>query len=205
MLEVRGLTCVRGDKKLFSDLSFTVDLGQAAFVHGPNGSGKTTLLRTIAGLATPETGSIWWKGAETRKLEEDYYAQIAYFGHLNGLKDELTGSENLLLSSRLHGCRVTEAQVGEALARLGALAYQDLPTQVLSQGQKKRVALTRFLLSKVPLWIMDEPFTALDVQAVETLGEVIVEHVQAGGMALLTTHQAVALPIERVHHVHLHG
>lgn len=203
MLEVRDLTCVRGDKTLFSALSFSVERGHAAFLHGPNGSGKTTLLRTIAGLATPELGSIWWKGAETRKLEEDYFAQLTYFGHLNGLKDELTGLENLLLSSRLHGRRVTEVQVGEALVRLGALAYQDLPTQVLSQGQKKRVALTRFLLSDAPLWILDEPFTALDVKAVETLGEVIAQHVRAGGVALLTTHQAVALPVERVRHIHL--
>lgn len=203
MLEVRDLTCMRGDKTLFKGLSFSIDGGHAAFVHGPNGSGKTTLLRTIAGLATPEHGSIFWKGQETRKLEEDYFAQLSYFGHLNGLKEELTGLENLMLSSRLMGRRVSEAQVSDALVQLGADVYQDLPTQVLSQGQKKRVALTRFLLSDAPLWILDEPFTALDVQAVATLGGVIAEHVRAGGCALLTTHQAVSLPTERIQNIHL--
>ncbi len=203
MLEVSNLACVRGDNQLFEGLSFGLTEGEVLYVHGPNGSGKTTLLRAICGLVVPDEGDIVWGGEKTRKLAEDYHRHIAYFGHLNGLKDELTALENLTISAHLAGVRVTEEQISSVLAKLGVEICQELPTSVLSQGQKKRTALARFILNKSKLWILDEPFTALDVAAVAVLQDVIVHHAQQGGMVILTTHQEVALEGVHVRHIHL--
>jgi len=203
MLEVSNLACVRGDNQLFENLSFALTEGEVLYVHGPNGSGKTTLLRAICGLVIPEAGEIAWGGEETRKLAEDYRRHIAYFGHLNGLKEELTALENLAISARLAGVEVTEEQISSVLAALGVEVCQELPASVLSQGQKKRTALARFVLNKNKLWILDEPFTALDVAAVAVLQNVIIEHVQQGGMVVLTTHQEVELEGVNVRHIHL--
>lgn len=203
MLEVINLACVRGDNQLFEDLSFVLAEGEVLYVHGPNGSGKTTLLRAICGLVIPEAGEIVWDGKETRKLAEDYRRHIAYFGHLNGLKEELTALENLAISAHLAGVDVTEEEISSVLAKLGVEVCQELPASVLSQGQKKRTALARFVLNKSKLWILDEPFTALDVAAVAVLQTVITEHVQQGGMVVLTTHQEVELEGVNVRHIHL--
>jgi len=202
-LRISELACVRGDKHLFSGLSFDLAVGGALFVHGPNGSGKTTLLRTICGLILPEEGEITWDNVNMRKLGDDYFSHLSYMGHLNGLKDELTGIENLMVSSRLAGVFVTESQVSDVLARLGVENCQDLPTKFLSQGQKKRTALARFMLNKTKLWVLDEPFTALDIHAVDILLNVIEEHVNQGGMAILTTHQEVTLAAESAQHIYL--
>jgi len=203
MLEVSNLACVRGDNQLFEGLSFALSEGEVLYVHGPNGSGKTTLLRAICGLVVPEVGEISWDGEETRKLAEDYREHISYFGHLNGLKDELTALENLALSASLAGVEVTEEQISSVLAKLGVEVCQELPTSVLSQGQKKRTALARFIINNSKLWILDEPFTALDVAAVAVVQDVITHHVQQGGMVVLTTHQEVELEGVDVRHIHL--
>jgi len=203
MLEVSNLACVRGDNQLFEGLSFALSEGEVLYVHGPNGSGKTTLLRAICGLVMPDAGKIAWNGKETRKIAEDYRRHIAYFGHLNGLKDELTALENLAISARLAGVDVTEDEISSVLAKLGVEICQELPASVLSQGQKKRTALARFVLNKNKLWILDEPFTALDVAAVVVLQNVVVEHVQQGGMVILTTHQEVELEGVSIRHIHL--
>ncbi|TPW13107.1 MAG: heme exporter protein A [Halothiobacillaceae bacterium] len=205
MLDVLDLACVRGDKRLFSGLSFSVDAGSLLFVHGPNGAGKTTLLRTLCRLTLPEAGEIRWGAADIRSLHEEYLRHVAYLGHLNGLKDELSGLENLMVSTRLAGEQVTESDISAVLARLGVEACQDLPLKVLSQGQKKRMALARFLLNKTKLWILDEPFAALDVGAVDLLQRFIGEHALAGGMAVLTSHQEVEFTGVVVKHLHLNG
>ncbi len=203
MLDIIKLTCVRGDKQLFSELSFSVASGTLLFVHGPNGSGKTTLLRTLCGLTLQEDGEIRWNNEDVKSLREDYLRHVSYFGHVNGLKDELTGLENLRVATRLAGVKVSDEGISDVLARLGVEVCQDLPTKVLSQGQKKRTALARFLLLKTKLWILDEPFTALDAGAVDLLQVIIGEHIKSGGIVILTTHQEVALEGVSVEHLRL--
>jgi heme exporter protein A len=193
MLQVVDLECTRGDRRLFTGLNFAVGKGTLLHVQGPNGSGKTTLLRALCGLLLPQAGEIRWNGENIRSLKEDYCREVLYLGHLNGIKNDLTGLENLTVSATLDGDRVTDQQVWSALARIGLAGFEDLPTKVLSQGQKKRVALARLLLSSAALWILDEPFTALDVAAVDLLQTLVAEHVAGGGVVILTTHQEVAL------------
>jgi heme exporter protein A len=193
MLEVIGLECRRGDRRLFSGLDLALEPGTLLHVRGRNGSGKTTLLRTLCGLFTPETGEVRWRGESIRALAEDYRRELLYFGHLNGIKSDLTGIENLSIAARLDGDPVGIDDVWQALERIGLRGFEDLPTRMLSQGQKKRVALARLILSRARLWVLDEPFTALDVEAVALLQGLIAEHVAGGGLAVLTTHQEVPL------------
>ncbi len=193
MLEVAKLECVRGDRRLFTDLSFSLGQGELLYLHGHNGSGKTTLMRAICGLFHPSSGEILWNGENVRDLSEEYTREVVYIGHKNGIKDDLTALENLQILSTLDGVNMTEEQACDSLVRIGLHGYEDLPTQVLSQGQKRRVALARLLAHKAKLWILDEPFTALDRDAVALLQEVIRAHVDSGGLALLTTHQEVQL------------
>ena len=193
MLEARQLECTRGDRRLFTGLEFSLGDGELLYLHGHNGSGKTTLLRTVCGLIVPSAGEVRWRGKPIRRQRDEFAAEVVYIGHKNGIKDDLTAIENLRVAAALDGLSLDSAQAVEALARLGLRGHDDLPTRVLSQGQKRRVALARLLVSTAPLWILDEPFTALDTAAVTLLQEVIREHVAAGGMVMLTTHQEVAL------------
>jgi heme exporter protein A len=193
MLEVVNLECIRGDRRLFTGLNFELEAGELLHLHGHNGSGKTTLLRTICGLITPTDGEVRWQGENVRKLRDDFARELVYIGHKNAIKADLTGTENLRIACQLDGIPVSIKQAWEALEKMGLRGHEDLPVRVLSQGQKKRVALARLLLNKSPLWILDEPFTALDKAAVAFLQTVIQQHVAAGGMAMLTTHQEVAL------------
>ncbi len=205
MLEVIQLACRRGDRLLFSALDFSVSGGTLLHVRGPNGSGKTTLLRALCGLFTPDAGDIHWRGETIRDLGEEYRRDLLYFGHANGIKGDLTGIENLRVTATLDRDRLDDAAIWAALARIGLGGFEDLPTRMLSQGQKKRVALARLILSQAPLWILDEPFTALDTGAVDLLQTLIAEHIAAGGLAVLTTHQEVALTSGQVERLHLGG
>ncbi len=193
MLEVAELSCRRGERELFHNLSFQLQAETLLHVRGRNGSGKTTLLRALCGLLRPDAGSIRWRGESIRDLAEDYNRDLLYFGHLNGIKADLTGLENLRVASTLDQDPVDEDTIFNALIRIGLDGFEDLPTRMLSQGQKKRVALARLILSKAPLWILDEPFTALDVDAVDLLQQLIAEQVGRGGSVVLTTHQEVPL------------
>lgn len=158
-------------------------------VQGANGSGKTSLLRTLCGFIQPEEGEILWCGKRVRELGEDYYAELLYIGHLNAIKDELNALENLQMSAGLAGYTVSEQQAAAALRRMGLQRREHLPVKVLSQGQRRRVALARLLIGDAHLWILDEPLTALDVGAVGLMQELIGEHLSKGGMAIFTTHQ----------------
>ncbi|KXX65342.1 cytochrome c biogenesis heme-transporting ATPase CcmA [Marichromatium gracile] len=193
MLEVVQLECRRGDRLLFSALDVEVGGGTLLHVRGRNGSGKTTLLRALCGLFTPERGEIRWRGTPIAELGDEYHRDLLYFGHLNGIKGDLTGVENLRVTTTLDGERLDEQVLWAALARIGLQGFEDLPTRMLSQGQKKRVALARLVLSRAPLWVLDEPFTALDTAAVALLETLIAEHVAGGGIVVLTTHQDVPL------------
>jgi heme exporter protein A len=192
-LQIDGLSCVRGDRVLFTDLNFGVDGGELLRIEGRNGSGKTTLLRALAGLLLPETGEIRWDGKNIRSLREEYSRHLLYLGHLNGIKGDLSAVENLRIAAVLDGFRLTEGRAWAILGEIGLRGHEDLPSKHLSQGQKRRVALARLLANAARVWILDEPFTALDVAAVELLQEVIRRHIADGGMAIVTTHQEVAM------------
>jgi heme exporter protein A len=193
MLEVENLSCVRGDRTLFAGLDFALDSGELLYVHGHNGSGKTTLLRTLCGLILPDDGEVRWDGENIRAMREEFTKDVLYLGHKNSIKGDLTALENLQISCALDGYDIESRQAWDALERLGLDGHEDLEAKVLSQGQKRRVALARLLLNDAKLWILDEPFTALDVAAVELLQSVVREHQDRGGMVVLTTHQEVPL------------
>ena len=189
MLEVRKLACSRGDHRLFSELSFMLDSGQIMQVQGANGSGKTSLLRSLCGFLMPDEGEIVWRGENIRELDEEYYAEMMYLGHLNAIKDELSGLENLQISAGLSGVTLDEKEAMDALRRMGLKGREMLPTKVLSQGQRRRVALARMLVNDAKLWILDEPLAALDVGAVALIQQLIAEHLARQGMVIFTTHQ----------------
>lgn len=189
MLEVSNLACSRGDHRLFSGLSFALHPGQIMQVQGENGSGKTSLLRTLCGFLMPDEGDIAWNGSSVSELQEEYYAEMLYLGHLNAIKDELSGLENLRISAGLSGIELDEKEAVAALRRMGLKGRELLPTKVLSQGQRRRVALARLLVSDAKLWVLDEPLAALDVGAVALIQELIAEHLARQGMVIFTTHQ----------------
>jgi len=192
-LDVNKLQCTRGDRELFTNLSFTLEKGQLMMLEGRNGSGKTTLLRALCGLYLPDEGEILWQGKTIKKQDEDYRQELLYLGHLNAIKADLTVLENLRFNTLLAGESVSDDDLMVALDTIGLFAFEDFPTSQLSQGQKRRVALARLLVSKATLWILDEPFVALDIGAVELLQSIIAKHVENGGMVILTTHQEVPL------------
>jgi heme exporter protein A len=193
MLEVLDLECTRGDRRLITGLGFTLDAGELLHLRGHNGSGKTTLMRTVCGLIMPTRGKVCWGGNEIRKIRETFNRELVYIGHKNAIKADLTGTENLRVACRLDGLAVSDEQARQALEQIGMNGHEDLPCRVLSQGQQRRVTLARLLVSPAPLWVLDEPFTALDQAAVSLLQSVIQQHLDRDGMVLLTTHQEVAL------------
>lgn len=194
VLKAIHLECIRGERRLFKDLDFEVKAGMYLFVQGANGSGKTSLLRMLAGLSPPAAGEVRWKGRPVNRLREAYRCELLYCGHLNALKEELSAEENLMATAALAGQPAdSEAMIQDALHRVGLKGREDLPVRFLSQGQKRRVNLARLLLDRSALWILDEPFTALDANAVQWLCAVIDAHLQRGGIAVLTSHQDIAL------------
>ncbi len=162
-------------------------------IQGANGSGKTSLLRTLCGFIHPDEGKIVWEGTDVRDLAEDYFARVLYLGHLNAIKDELSALENLQISAGLSGVKLGESDAIAALRRMGLKGRERLPCKVLSQGQRRRVALARLLVGDAQLWILDEPLTALDVNAVALIGELLDEHLARQGMVIFTTHQPLSV------------
>lgn len=194
MIEAIDLSCTRGERLLFSGLSLTLNPGDLLAVLGENGSGKTSLLRMLCGLLPPARGTIQWEGNDIGQMKEGYAAQITYIGHLNGIKDDLTPAENLQFSARLCGDAASDNLASEALEAVGLThPIHGLPTRVLSQGQKRRVALARLWLSTRVLWILDEPFAALDDAGTGLLTQRLQRHVGRGGMVVVATHQVVGL------------
>ena len=172
-LSVNNLGCIRGERVLFKNLSFQLNSGRLLYVQGENGSGKTTLLRTLCGLSLPAIGQISWNNQNIKSLAEDYYGQVLYVGHLASIKDDLTAIENIQFSLSLSGYTADRSQIIGALETLGVGRCANLPTRVLSQGQKRRIALAQLWLQDTPehtpLWILDEPFTALDAAIIHIL------------------------------------
>ncbi len=194
MLESIELECVRGDRTLFTNLSFSVTAGDLLHVRGANGSGKTSLLRMLTGLMLPAEGQIQWNGENIRKLRDEYQQDMLYIGHLPGIKGDLTALENLRINSAFNGLEISEEEAWNALGQIGLKGREDLPARALSQGQGRRVALARMLVSKAKLWILDEPFVALDTRAVTMLQTVLAHHLSRQGMIVLTTHQDFSIP-----------
>ena len=167
-LQAYQLACTRGERQLFNDINFDINAGDAMRVAGANGSGKTSLLRMLCGLAFPAAGEVRWNGRNIRAAREEFGSQLIYLGHANGVKDDLAAWENIVVASTLSGNSASRDDAYAALEQLGLAQAADLPTRALSQGQRKRVALARLRLGMTtPLWILDEPFAALDQNAVE--------------------------------------
>lgn len=199
LLSAQHLTVRRGTECLFKALSFAIRSGQMVWLRGANGSGKTSLMRTVAGLTRPDAGEIFWPMAEvsgTQDEDEDApkAPRLVYLGHSNGLKDDLTATESLQFLASLHGRDSSPQAIAAALRRLGIFHRRHLPVRTLSQGQRKRVALARLALETQPtLWVLDEPFDALDDVGIATVQGLIREHLERSGAVLLTSHIPVVM------------
>lgn len=198
MLTASGLSCTRGERRLFTGLDLAVGPGEWLHVQGENGAGKTSLLRILASLSPPAEGEVSWRGAPIRTLAEDYRRDLLFLGHHGAVKEDLTPFENLRLAAQLDGSTLDDRAALEALARFGLRGREDLYVRFLSAGQKRRVLLARLAVRKAPLWILDEPFTALDVKAVDMLSGLIEAHLAANGLVILTSHQSMPLPNGKV-------
>jgi heme exporter protein A len=190
VLEVSSLSCARGDRTLFRDLSFSVNPGEILHLKGPNGVGKTTLLRCLAGLGLAQSGEIRWQGDILAQAGDRYGASLGFVGHKDGIHGELTPAENLAYAASLHGDADT-ANIDDTLGTLGLSHCRHLPTKLLSQGQKRRLALARLLVCRYRLWLLDEPFTALDVESRAQLESFFKDHLARGGMIMMTSHHAL--------------
>ncbi len=190
-LEVSNLKCVRGERPLFDGLGFRLESGQLLYLRGANGAGKTSLLRLLCGLARPEAGQILWNAKPIDDQAGVFRQDLFYLGHHNALQEALTVDENLAFYAALAGAKADPANTSSALERMGLRACQRRLVRHLSQGQKRRVALSRLMLNSASLWVLDEPFVALDQDSIALLAGVISAHLQRGGMAVLTSHQQV--------------
>ncbi|OBT15856.1 heme ABC transporter ATP-binding protein CcmA [Vibrio sp. UCD-FRSSP16_10] len=189
MLQVTELSAIRDERILFDDLSFNMQAGDLVQVEGRNGTGKTTLLRIIAGLGDKESGEIKWKQQSIFSDRESFHQDLLFLGHQTGIKRDLSAYENLSFYLSFSDQSYTQDEVWQALTKVGLAGREDVPVATLSAGQQRRVALARLWLSKHPLWILDEPLTAIDKQGVKVLEQLFVQHTEQGGMVLLTTHQ----------------
>jgi heme exporter protein A len=188
VLDVSDLACRRGGRRVFDRLSFTLGAGELLALTGRNGSGKTTLLRALALLVRPDAGTVRWHGADVTAEPETWRGRLAWLGHLEGLKGDLSVRENLLVAERLRGASKAEDRLDGALAALDLLALAARPVRTLSAGQRRRVALARVVLSQAPIWLLDEPLNALDAPAQAAFRTVLQRHLAAGGRAIAATH-----------------
>jgi heme exporter protein A len=189
ILQGEGLAAFRAERLVLRDVSFAVDRGGCLLLLGPNGAGKSTLLRLIAGLKRADAGVLLWDGRDVAQDPVAHAGRVAYLGHLDAIKPALTAAENLRLAARLSG-----ADPAEALAALDLAPLAELPARMLSAGQRRRLALARLVLSRAPLWLLDEPTLGLDAASVARLGTLLAAHRAAGGVVVAATHLALPLP-----------
>ena len=195
-MALEAISCERDDRLLISQLSLALELGQVLQVEGPNGCGKTTLLRVLTTLSGDYQGEIFWQGQKLKAVKAEYLSQLLYIGHTPGIKGSLSPLENLRWSLSISAAQASvnqDEQIFAALARVGLTAYAHVACHRLSAGQQRRVALAKMFLFTVPLWILDEPFTAIDKQGIAELENVIDQQVKQGGLVILTTHHDLKL------------
>lgn len=198
-LQAQNLSCIRDDRVLFSGLDFTLRNHQVLLLEGKNGSGKTSLLRILCGFREPDAGEVRWCGEPIASAQ--YRVDMAYVGHLDGIKKELTVLENLTVSLAL--AQAGTHSIQNALARVQLAGFDDVPAQALSAGQKRRLSLARLLITHNALWILDEPFTALDKQGIALIEQLMTEQCDRGGMIVLTSHHDLNLPTVDVQRIRL--
>jgi len=201
LLSANNLTCIREERVLFEDLNLSIFPGDILQIEGPNGAGKTSLMRILAGLSQPYDGDIQFQGKSITDQRELFHQNLLYLGHLPGVKDELTAQENLAFNLALHGLDTSTAE--STLTEVNLLGFEDALASHLSAGQHRRIALSRLWQSQAKIWILDEPFTAIDKLGVEKLEQLFLQHADNGGCVILTTHQDLSLPAERVKKVSL--
>lgn len=192
-LSFAKLGCTKGGRQLFSNVDCELQAGQWLYVTGANGVGKTSLLRMVCGLATVDEGNILWNATPIQKQAEAYRQDLCYLGHLNALQESMTVDENLCFTSALGGLAPNTLQRQKVLAGFGLRGRGQQLVRHLSQGQKRRVALSRLALSPARLWVLDEPYVAMDEAGIQMLADLIAEHLNQGGLAVLTSHQRVPI------------
>lgn len=200
-LDVTGLHCIRDERDLFGDLNFHLKGGQVLLVEGPNGCGKTTLLRILCGIRAQDSGKVFWCGKAIEELKAIYHQHMAYVGHHDGVKGDLTVMENIRLAQALG--KPSFRSVETILRKIQLVGYDDVLTQVLSAGQRRRLALSRLLATDSELWILDEPFTSLDSRGIIIFEKLMTEHTAAGGLVVMTSHHRVDLAGVDVQHLRL--
>lgn len=192
VLVAQGLMCRKQDRILFQDVNFELRAGELVYLRGPNGAGKTSFLRILTGLSRPEKGDVIYAGMRIQTDPQSYYQQLLYVGHKAGLNLAFTALENLTYWAAQHQVACTQDDIYTVLGLLGLTGVEDVPVRGLSAGQTRRVALARLWLKPAKVWILDEPFTALDVDAIALLERKMAQHVSAGGAILTTSHQALS-------------
>jgi heme exporter protein A len=201
-LQGHNLTCIRDDRTLFSELSFRLEHSQTLLLEGRNGSGKTSLLRMLCGIRMPDEGSISWNGKDIFKLSTDYLGSIAYVGHNDGVKLDLTASENLSFAKSL-GNPDHQISNESALDAVFLSGFDDVPARKMSAGQQRRLALSRLLVTQSQLWVLDEPFTSLDRDGIDIIENLIKKHLSNDGMLAMSSHHAVTLEKQSIVRINL--
>ena len=192
LLETRDLSCSRNDRLLFEHLDFALEAGQMLVVEGPNGCGKTSLLRILTGLRLADSGELLWRGEQIDRVAGDYFEQVAYVGHHDGVKHELSCLENLRLARAMGA--PSEVDLDDVLEQVNLYAYGETEVGSLSAGQKRRLALARLLATRSMLWILDEPFTSLDKASMSMFESLFERHLEADGLIVMTSHHDISLP-----------
>lgn len=192
-LAIQRLVCEQQQRRLFKPITFSVTNQQIILLHGANGIGKTTCLRTLAGLMAPERGKIYWQQRLLKPYDREYLGQMVYIGHQSGLKPMLTAEENIRQNLVLAGHPIIAADIKNALQRVNLQQQAKKLAGQLSSGQQRRVNLARLMVLQVPLWILDEPLTALDRAGIQLVHEVFAAHQQQGGSIILTSHQPITM------------
>ncbi len=202
LLVAAGVSATRGDRTLFRDLALDLAAGEAAQIGGPNGSGKTTLLRILCGLGLPCSGTVQWRGVTIARSRSRFLAELAYIGHQPGIKEDLSALENLRLAE-LCGRHQPDWLLEQALERVGLGRLIDEPARCFSAGQRRRLALARLLVGEARLWVLDEPYTALDSEGIDLVRNLLEQHLSDGGAMVLTSHQPLELGEGRLQSIRL--
>lgn len=202
LLSAHELTCIREDRVLFDELSFEIKAGNIVQIEGPNGAGKTSLLRILAGLSRPYAGKVKYRQQNIAHCRDEYNQDLLFLGHLPGVKSELTAEENLNFNLSING--YDNADCKAILAKVNLSGFEDALAGHLSAGQHRRTALARLWHTNSLIWIVDEPFTAIDKKGVEELEQLFIRHADNGGCVILTTHQDMGIIAEnRLQKIHL--